>query len=186
MDPFYNECRAYGRIIDKNENGKVAVKCYGYMTIPPAIEDELEEKFHVATWDQPNDKYEKPIAKRQPLRAIVKDLIKEDVEFIKKDIHKILRNLERLRSIGVYPMDIRLRNYRAGLLIDFSIAKTEPHYIFTTRSDWQVFREKQEDLILFDRMVSEANIKTRIRALPDYQTRKSLRKHPKRRDPSNR
>jgi hypothetical protein len=33
MDLFFNECRAYGRLIDKKINGKVAVR-YGYLMIP--------------------------------------------------------------------------------------------------------------------------------------------------------
>lgn len=28
-DPFYNERRAYGRLIERDVNGKVAVRCHG-------------------------------------------------------------------------------------------------------------------------------------------------------------
>ena len=41
MDPFYNECRAYGRLEEANLNGKVAVRCHGYMTFPAEDEEEL-------------------------------------------------------------------------------------------------------------------------------------------------
>ena len=41
MDPFYNECRAYGRLEEANLNGKVAVRCQGYMTFPAEYEEEL-------------------------------------------------------------------------------------------------------------------------------------------------
>ena len=38
-DPFYNECRAYGRRIDSGVNGKVAVRCHGHLGIPAAREE---------------------------------------------------------------------------------------------------------------------------------------------------
>ena len=41
MDPFYSECRAYGRLEEANLNGKVAVRCQGYMTFPAEDEEEL-------------------------------------------------------------------------------------------------------------------------------------------------
>ena len=41
MDPFYNKCRAYGRLEEANLNGKVAVRCHGYMAFPAEDEEEL-------------------------------------------------------------------------------------------------------------------------------------------------
>ena len=47
MDPFYNECRAFGKIVESELNGKVAVKCYGYLTVSVRREKELQRKFNV-------------------------------------------------------------------------------------------------------------------------------------------
>ena len=77
-DPFYNECRAYGRLQDKNLNGKVAVRCHGYITLPASVEEQLKRKFLVSDWDRPGDEYSKPVSQRQPFRAIVKDLIQKE------------------------------------------------------------------------------------------------------------
>ena len=41
MDPFYIECQAYGRLEEANLDGKVAVRCHGYMTFPAEDEEEL-------------------------------------------------------------------------------------------------------------------------------------------------
>lgn len=81
MDPFYNECRAYGRLNVANQNGKIAVQCHGYLTIPAAMEVELEKRFNIVIWDRPSEEYDKPVFKRQPFRALVKDLIREEENF---------------------------------------------------------------------------------------------------------
>lgn len=60
-DPFYNECRAYGKLKEKGLDGKVSVRCHGYMTVPPTIEPMLEEKFNVQEWGR--DDYDKPSKK---------------------------------------------------------------------------------------------------------------------------
>lgn len=77
-DPFYNECRAYGRLREAGLDGKVAVRCHGYTTLPPAMESELEERFDVTEWER--DDYDKPVEQRAAFRAIVKDLIEDDVQ----------------------------------------------------------------------------------------------------------
>ena len=174
-DPFYRECRAYGKLIEANLNGKVAVRCHGFLSLPANVENELKEKFHVELWDRSEDDYDMPVSKRQPLRAIVKDLIFSESDFTEKDIHRMLKHLKQLRKLGVYPMDLASRNYRGGLLVDFSAAITEPHYLFATRPRI-AYKYKQEDLILFDMMIKEAGIKfPKSRALPDKQYREKLR-----------
>lgn len=40
-DPFYNERRAYGRLEEEKLNGKVAVRCYDYLTLSAEIEGQL-------------------------------------------------------------------------------------------------------------------------------------------------
>lgn len=133
-DPFYNECRAYGRLIDADLNGKVAVRCYGYLTIPAEREEELREKFNIEAWNRPDREYLKPASKRQPFRAIVRDLISEGVPFTSQSVKKILRDLKRMRKLGVYPRDVQARNCKGGLLVDFSVAMTEPHYLFVIQT----------------------------------------------------
>ena len=179
MDPFYNECRAYGRLAEKGLNGKIAVRSYGHLTLPAAIEDELERKFDIATWDRPGEDLEKSVSKRQPLRAIVKELIRNDLPFTAKDVKKMLRHLKRLRQLGIYPMDVRARNYRAGLLVDFSAAMTEPHYLFEKRPEWYIATLQRDDLLLFDKMIEDAKLDTWVRATPNYEYLEKLRRPPR-------
>ncbi len=155
MDPFFNECRAYGRLIDKNVDGKVAVRCYGYLMILADREDELRERFGVTAWNRPDEEYLKPASRRQPFRAIVKDLVTEDVPLL---------DLRRIRSFGVYNMDILARNYKGGHLVDFSVAMTTPHYLFVIKPAWRKEDYQSDDLRSFDHMLDEAGIVTWDRA----------------------
>ena len=63
----------------------------------------------------------------------MKEMVREDVPLTGKVADKMLRDLERMRRCGIYAGDIRLRNYKAGLLVDLSIARTEPYFLFELR-----------------------------------------------------
>ena len=147
-DPFYNECRAYGRLEEEKLNGKVAVHCYGYLTFPAEIESQLDRDFQIQGWNRPGKEYEEPVSLRRPIQAIVKKLILEDEPLTDKAADKMLRDLKKMRSKGLYPGDIRLRNYKAGLLVDMSIARTTPHFMFDIRGPKQVARMKNTDLYM--------------------------------------
>lgn len=61
-------------------------------------------------------------------------------------------------------MDIRLRNYKGGLLLDLSSAMTTPHFYLEMCPD-RVYEEvMDEDLYHFDQMIKEAGVKTWVTA----------------------
>ena len=176
-DPFFNECRAYGRLIEKNLNGKVAVHCYGYATIPAEREEELSRRFQVNDWDRPGDDYQKALRRRQPFRAIIKELVTEDVPLTQIVAQKMLRDLKRMRKIGIYPMDVEARNYKGGLLVDFSVAMTRPHYLFVIKKPGRVRVYQQQDLLMWQNLVEEKGIVTLVRAVRNREYCKKLRSH---------
>ncbi len=185
-DPFFNECRDYGRLIDENLNGKVAVRCYGYATIPAEREEELKRKFEIDNWKRPGNEYAKAPHRRQPFRAIIKDLIIEDVPFTEKVAKKMLNDLRRMRRVGVYPMDVQTRNYKNGILIDFSVALTPPHYLFATMPLWRVRGYKRDDLVSWQSLVKEQGILTWERAVRNPEYCKKLRsQNSKKKGPGN-
>lgn len=151
MDPFYNECRAYGRRVERGENGEVAARCYGYASIAATREDELYRKFGVEEWDRLS-------GDRQPIQGIVRELIHDGDRMTHKVAKKIIRDLRRMRKMGIYPMDVRARNCKAGLLVDMSIAITTPHYLFKIRSPWQVSVLQVQDLAMFDEMIGDEEV----------------------------
>ena len=160
-DPFYNECRAYGRLREAGLDGKVAVRCHGYTTLPPAMESELEERFDVTDWER--GAYDDAIKNRAYFRAIVKDLIRDDVRLTHRVVKKMKKDLVQIRKLGIYPSDIKRTNYKKGLLIDFSSAITEPNYYFDMMGDSRTKKLKKVDLIQFDEMIKKEKIKTWIR-----------------------
>ena len=172
-DPFYNECRAYGKLKETNLDGKVAVRCHGYTTLPATIEAELEEKFDVVDWDR--DDYDEPMKKRAVFRAIVKDLVMDDVPLTHRVVQKMKKDLLVMREEGIYPIDIKARNYKRGLLVDFSTAMTAPHYLFEIMPDWHVRMFKNQDLFSFDHMIEDEKVKTTTRAMPNQDYLRKLR-----------
>jgi len=175
MDPFYNECRAYGRLIEGRVNGKVAVRCYGYVALPAEREEELGQKFDAVRWDRPEKEYAKSPSRREPFRAIVKEIIREDPPWTEKVAKKTLKDLKRIRRLGVYPMDICGRNYKGGLLVDMSIAMTKPHYLFDIRPPWRVKLDQAQDLVSWDSMMRDEKVDTWERAFRNEKYCRKLR-----------
>ena len=168
MDPFFNECRAFGRIIEAGLNGKIAVECHGYLAISPKLEGELQKKFNVSKWRRPEHEYKEPFSKRQPFRAIVKALLPTGNPPIhSKNVRKALRDLKKMNKLGVYSLDIQVRNYVCGVLVDLGLAIAEEHYLFYISPPWRVRLYQKEDLEHFDGMVEELGINTWERALPN-------------------
>ena len=172
MDPFFNECRAYGRLIERGQNGKIAARCYGYTAISAEREEALYRKYGVEHWGR-------PVGDRQPIRAIVKELIEDDSPLTHKVAKKILKDLRKMHKMGIYPMDVRARNYKAGLLVDMSIAMTTPHFLFKIRSRWQIEMLQGQDLAMFDSMIGDEEVIPSVRALPNEEYCTKLRSQKK-------
>ncbi|KAI1121815.1 kinetochore Sim4 complex subunit FTA2-domain-containing protein [Nemania abortiva] len=192
-DPFFAECRAYGRInqyyeASSNRNrrkprGKrlkpcdankrpIAVPCYGYIILTAEHEEVLRDKFSITDWDRSEHEESGQIPKR-PLRALVKQLVASDVSVVNP--HRMLGDLKRLRKLRIFQRDIYARNYKDGLLVDFSVAWTDPHWCLTTLGPNQLRSEKYTDLRMFDKMIERAGIKTIVRATPHSEYCQKLR-----------
>lgn len=161
-DPFYNECRAFGQIIRAGQNGRIAVRCYGHLTLPAETERDLEQRYKLA-WDRPAEDYDKPMSKRQLFCAIVKELIVDDVPLSQKAVNKMVKDLKEIWALGVYPMDVCRRNYREGLLVDMSLAMTELHYLFGLRPKRDVEDMKREDLANILQIAKDEGSACRVR-----------------------
>ncbi|KAI0187856.1 kinetochore Sim4 complex subunit FTA2-domain-containing protein [Xylaria flabelliformis] len=151
LDPFYAECRAFGRLVEMNKDDELAVRCHGYVFLPRTIERQIERQFRISDWNR------KAEDEGSPLRAIVKDYIKWKTLCHRKTFETMRKNLEELNDLGVYNMDIRKANYLGGRLFDFSIAATVPHFSFSMkfRHIDNILEDMADDLDFFDSMVEE-------------------------------
>lgn len=174
-DPFFAECRAYGRIQEeeakatKRPRKQIAAHSYGF--IESTEEDKRLEDFVRARkidLDYPegtslNDR------NAYPLRAIVKEFVDGDLGVPSTrsgGARMLLGRIKALNRMGVYNGDIRSSNIKNGLLLDFGLARTEPHCLFHERLPaMHVTGMKHEDLVKFDEMIEEEGVKTRVRAL---------------------
>ena len=160
------------------------------MAIPAAREEELFRRFEVDAWERPKDDSALPVAKRQPLRAIVKDLVDVDRPLTEENLIRMRKDLLKMHRLGVYPQDVRDRNYGDGLLLDFSIAITKPHWVFETKKPWWIRSMRNDDLNMLQVIMLESGVKTwhravrnreycmKLRGCPDGKVRKHKnRKH---------
>lgn len=185
FDPFYAECRAYGCIEDNKQNGKIAVRCYGFMAVSAEEEEVLAAPpFQIDTseWNRPEQEYNWSVAGRQPFRAIVKQLVKG-----KKRLSapaQMRKDLLALQDMGVYVQDISEDNYINGKLVDFSRSWTKPHLMLDPdiRSQSIIESDIKGDLKTFDRMLEEAGIQTRTKALSESNEAGRLRSNIKKPD----
>ena len=177
LDPFYAECRAYGRIGDEKCNGKVAVRCYGFTAVSALQEDFLYDNFYVDQWDRPPEQYDLPVEERQSFRAIVKDLVEEQTPFTNIMVDRMLRDLKSLRKIAVFVRDVRRDNYLGGKLIDFSVSWTAPHVMLSSSlfNYGDIEQEIDWELKKFDDMIKESGITTWVRATPNEDYLSKLR-----------
>lgn len=179
VDPFFAECRAFGRIKEKDGNGILAVECLGYLHIPAIREAEMDQKFEELDWNRPSEEYEMEPSERTPFRAIVKRLISSQTTWNAATARGIKRNLKALNAAGVYVFDIDPRNFVGGQLVDLSVSWTEPHVLFRTRHPLEIKSRRKTDLSRFDVMMEDLQIRNAPRALPNPHYLRKLRSNEK-------
>lgn len=178
-DPFYAECRAYGRIREAQIKGtlkrQIAIPCHGFLILKDQDKQLLQERGIDLGVD--NDLPQKTGENGQ-VRAIVKDLALPDPGVNASSLLGILRDIRWLKTLQIYNRDIRVENFKNGQLVDFGSAVTEPHCIlsaFDKNNKKEAIDARLEDLIMFDDMVTEEGIKTEIRAMPNRSYCRKLR-----------
>lgn len=192
-DPFFAECRAYGRInqyyedIDEKakrrhrgsglgpgnvKKGQLAVPCYGYITVAAKYEKILQKKFNVWDWNRSEEEELGQIT-RKPFRALLKELVTLPVSVLNP--RRMLGDLKKLRKLGIFVRDIYARNYKAGFLVDFSVAWTVPHWGFEVMGPRHLKMEKNTELDQFDEMIKSEGIKTSVRAKRNWRYCQKLR-----------
>ena len=179
FDPFFAECRAFGRLLEERKDDLLAVRCYGYMYLSEEEERRIEQQFDIRDWNRAAED------EAQRLRAILKGLIPFKSPFGRKSFLKMRQTLEQLNKLGIYNMDIREGNYKGGRLFDFSVAITTPHLSFwkKLRSENDILDDMADDLGCFDSMARKATEEQKLISAEQKATQadwsKRLRLRPK-------
>ncbi|KAH8748243.1 kinetochore Sim4 complex subunit FTA2-domain-containing protein [Diaporthe sp. PMI_573] len=141
-DPFFAECRAYGRIEEANERlgikDQSAVKCHGYIYLGDKDMRMLERMGLDLRTEVLDAKLRRALDGGGRVRAIVKDLAPSHTT-------------------------VNSRNIRVALsrVVDFGSSWTEPHIILDALEPDDAEDSRLEDLVMFDDMIEEEKIKTR-------------------------
>ena len=79
-----------------------------------------------------------------------------------------------MRRCGIYSNDVFPRNYKDGLLVDMSLAMTEPYYLFEIwRGRGKMLKDKE--LYMWENMVKENQLDTRTRPFRNEEYCEKLR-----------
>ncbi|KAI0805748.1 kinetochore Sim4 complex subunit FTA2-domain-containing protein [Xylaria sp. FL0064] len=168
LDPFANECRAYGRLEETNNTN---------------IGDLDFADFRNLKWVEFKDGDYDPRKPKAPIRTLVKEYIESYSLFTPDMIQKMLRNLKLLHKHGIVHRDIRADNYIEGQLVDFSTALTAPHFLLDMELGYndleEIYSFEVEDGYDFDSMIDRWSAVTGIpvweRFLPNFRYRHRLR-----------
>ncbi|KAJ8131081.1 hypothetical protein O1611_g2544 [Lasiodiplodia mahajangana] len=176
-DPFYAECRAYGRIRDAFTSRFVleqtAVKCYGYLllTLDKTEKRWLKDSGVDLEPEVIDSDLHGALGGDLRIRAIVKDLERNPKELNAKNIRRALRSVYLLNdTLKIYNMDIKADNFIGHRLVDFGSSWTEPHALLnyfqkTAKHIAQSYRLR--DKVNFEDMIENAEIPTRLRVIPN-------------------
>ena len=129
FDPFFAECRAFGKSIEEGKDDLLAVRCHGHVYLSESLEKRIAENSGTWNWNRQVG------FEGYPLRGTLKDVIHLKSPFgqvkspssRKKKIADMKRRLEQLNELRIFNKNIRECNYRDGRLFEFSLAINAPH-----------------------------------------------------------
>ena len=175
-DPFFAECRAYGKIREvqtknKRKGEDLAVPCLGYLFLSEKYREKLEAEYGIDLdeecmddSDSDSDNSSPRPAKKRRARGIVKKLASNDPGITNRTVGKVRKRLKELNELQIYVRDITKENFRGGKLVDFGTAWTEPH-CYNHPLNWRDAADvKVADLIQFDRITEEDEFLTNRRS----------------------
>ncbi|KAI0411515.1 kinetochore Sim4 complex subunit FTA2-domain-containing protein [Xylaria grammica] len=172
-DPFYAECRAYGRIQEGFDSRTVrqqtAVKCHGYLLLNKTESRWLEREGIDLGHELLDLELREALGGDTRVRAIVKQFEEGPTKVHAGNVRKAWRSVRLLNeSLKLYNMDIKADNFIGFKLVDFGSSWTEPHklldYLEEDRENMaKAFRLK--DTVNFEDMIEEEEIRTRLQVL---------------------
>lgn len=172
-DPFYAECRAYGRIREGLESRlvteQIAVKCYGYLLLNKNDARWLRNEGIDLGHQLLDQELREALDGDTRVRAIVKRFEKNTAPIHAGNIRKAWRGVRLLNDrLKIYNMDIKADNFIGSRLVDFGSSWTEPHKLLDYfDKEWEKMAKatRWRDRVNFENMIEEDEIPTRLKVL---------------------
>ncbi|ETS84399.1 hypothetical protein PFICI_02424 [Pestalotiopsis fici W106-1] len=137
------------------------------------LPDDKDEKSLRDWFNNVMESDEPPLPTPYPVKAIVKELVEKKTTFLPEHVSRMMRDLQQLHRLGIIHGDIKEDAYVNGLIVDFSSARTVPHFLLDkktvfrsiewvksyTRSDYSCFDEQLEE---YDMIPGRPKICTRM------------------------
>lgn len=188
LDPFYAECRAYGRINLAKKQGKIkrdiAIPCFGFIYLDDCYREVLDDygvDLDERCLESDSSSYSSPMpnaresSSLRPIRGIVKQLASADPDVTYKTVDRIRKDIQELNRLKVYNLDVRKDNFRDGKLVDFGLSRTEPHCFIRPDNDFLSDESRQGDMAMLQHVVDEEGILVPWRTTKNLEYRKKLR-----------
>ncbi|KAI1126902.1 kinetochore Sim4 complex subunit FTA2-domain-containing protein [Nemania abortiva] len=155
-DPFYAECRAYGKIQEGFDTRVVteqtAVKCYGYLLLS-RNDTRLENEGIDLDHELLDPELREALGGDIRVRAIVKHFEKNPATLHAGNIRRAWRSVYLLNSrLKIYNMDVKADNFIGYRLVDFG------------SENWAE-ANRLKDRVNFKNMIEEEEIPTRLQVM---------------------
>ncbi|RBR22483.1 hypothetical protein FVER53590_28422 [Fusarium verticillioides] len=182
-DPFYAECRAYGRIREGTDRrilkSDVAVASHGFFFLESKDQEALQNRNIDLGLDSVDINYQRSTIGGLRARAIVKDVASPESGITSTNMRRILGKLVSMNKAGIYNMDIRIDNFRDGRLVDFGSSWTEPHALLGSLSYEAATESKLADRVMFEQMIEDEELMNsgEVKAIHHMQLRSQVQRH---------
>ncbi|KAI1361615.1 kinetochore Sim4 complex subunit FTA2-domain-containing protein [Xylaria arbuscula] len=179
-DPFYAECRAYARLQEAREKEGLKrsdfAECHGFMALTKKDATYLERDLGIDLWGSPliTEEYRSE-AEGSPVRAIIKDLVTSDPLVDEKLLKRMLKGIRWINKHDVLIADVRLDNYKGGVLVDFGTAWTKPHCRWNPLPSHEKEDIHLVDVSQFQDIVDDLGFGEHLRSATNYEYKQKLR-----------
>ena len=155
MDPFNQECRAYGRLKEEGRLNLV-VPAHGYLLLTRQQEVEITKRISgrddADLWNREEEN------ESLPLRAIVKDLATDTQPFAAGQVPSLWNDMQEFHRSGILVRDPTVANYMGGRLIEFSRSWTTPHPAFIDLHPKALDKELRRDPLRLHTSIAEFSL----------------------------
>lgn len=135
------------------------MQCHGFLFLKENDAQHLRANYNIdLALDEVDPDFQQKAIGGYQVRAIVKSLASQNTGVHQDSLGSILKGLKALNRHKIYVMDVRLDNYRDGMIVDFGSSWTEPYPPLDAMDSWNATSSRTTDPVLFDEMLEMEKI----------------------------